>query len=237
MNWFLRLSFVAIFLGCPKLQLYSHTLSSPQLYVYRFGAKVVVSCADGYSFHDSDSLHASQDIPSTGSLELECLEGGVWSVTELPSCKCKYYERSDDDERNASKQLCFPMGTCWRGNINLERLRYLLSTFVFLSLFSVLLICCCCLVVQCPPGSYRENGSQQCEECDKGQYQPSAGATSCQECPAGTTTEASGSRDAMECKRKHYINSWLLYCASYNVIILIIIMMIKPWLLDKFNKF
>ena len=70
--------------GCPKLRTSSQTTVTPETPVYHFGTKVTLSCLHGYAF--PAEMHRDHSVPRS-SVVLECLQGGVWNMTEIPVCK------------------------------------------------------------------------------------------------------------------------------------------------------
>lgn len=55
------------------------------------------------------------------------------------------------------------------------------------------------IVVGCSPGTFYDNDTQTCPQCEKGYYQDKSGEDVCIPCPRNTTTKSIGSKNIEEC--------------------------------------
>lgn len=59
------------------------------------------------------------------------------------------------------------------------------------------------IAVECSPGTYYDNDTRRCPQCDKGYYQDTSGQDSCVRCPDNTTTQFIGSKSISDCIGKN----------------------------------
>lgn len=59
------------------------------------------------------------------------------------------------------------------------------------------------VIVECSPGTYYDNDTLRCPQCEKGYYQNMSGQESCVRCPKNTTTQFIGSKSISDCIGKN----------------------------------